>query len=57
MSSFTPGQHERPPLKEVKINRCPFIAPIDVLNDENRQRLQLNVRDIKERARRLKQPD
>lgn len=53
---FTPGQHERPPLKEVKINRCPFIAPIDVLNDENRQRLQLNMRDIKERARRLKQP-
>ena len=40
----------------MKINRCPFIAPIDVLNDENRQRLQLNMRDIKERARRLKQP-
>ena len=53
---FAPGQHVRPPLKEVKINRCPFIAPIDVLNDENRQRLQLDMRDIKERARRLKQP-
>ena len=53
---FTPGPHIRPPLKEVKINRCPFIAPIDVLNDENRQRLQLDMREIKERARRLKQP-
>ena len=53
---FTSGQRDRPPLKEIKINRCPFIAPIDVLDDENIQRLQLNMRDIKERARRLKQP-
>ena len=53
---FTAGQHERPPLKEIRINRCPFVAPIDVLNDENLQRLQLDMRQIKERARRLKQP-
>ena len=53
---FTRGPHARPPLKEVKINRCPFIAPIDVLNDENQRRLQLNMREIKERVRRLKQP-
>ena len=53
---FTPGQHARPPLKEIRINRCPFVAPIDVLNDENIERLQLDMRQIKERARRLKQP-
>lgn len=53
---FTPGQQQRPPLKEIRINRCPFVAPIDVLTDENTQRLQLDMRQIKERARRLKQP-
>jgi exodeoxyribonuclease-1 len=43
-------------LKEIRINRCPFIAPIEVLDDENMSRLGLSLREIKERARRLKQP-
>ena len=53
---FSRGTHERPPLKEIRINRCPFIAPIEVLNEENMSRLGLSMREIKERARRLKQP-
>ena len=53
---FSPGAHERPPLKEIRINRCPFIAPWEVLNDENKQRLGIDERLIKERQRRLKQP-
>lgn len=53
---FTPNSGERPPLKEVRINRCPFIAPIEVLNEENLQRLQIDLKLIKQRARRLKQP-
>ena len=53
---FTAGHPERPPLKEIRLNRCPFIAPLEVLNEENLDRLQINMRDVKERARRLKQP-
>jgi exodeoxyribonuclease-1 len=53
---FKPGKYERPPLKEIRINRCPFIAPLDVLNDENISRLGFSMRQVKERARRLKQP-
>ncbi len=41
---FTRGNHERPPLKEIRINRCPFIAPIEVLDDENMSRLGLSMR-------------
>ena len=32
---FTAGSHYRPPLKEIRINRCPFVAGIEVLTDEN----------------------
>ncbi|MEQ8486028.1 MAG: exodeoxyribonuclease I [Pseudomonadales bacterium] len=53
---FRPGNAERPPLKEIRINRCPFVAGIEVLDDENWQRLGLSRRDIKERHRRLRQP-
>lgn len=47
----------RPPLKEIRINRCPFVATIDVLNEENYERLQLDRKLIKENARRLARPD
>jgi exodeoxyribonuclease-1 len=47
---------ERPPLRELRINRCPFVAPIDVLNEENQDRLGIDLKVAKERARRLKQP-
>jgi len=53
---FTPGAHARPPLKEVRINRCPFIAPLEVLSEENCRFLDIDLKQIKENARRLRQP-
>ncbi len=50
---FTAGTEDRPPLKEIRINRCPFVAPLEVLNEENQHRLQIDLRQVKERARRL----
>jgi len=53
---FSPGTHSRPPLKEIRLNRCPFVAPIEVLNEENIDRLQIDMKAIKARARKMKQP-
>lgn len=53
---FTKGAEVRPPLKEVRINRCPFVADISVLNDENIQRLGIDLKLIESRRRRLQQP-
>jgi len=53
---FRPGNEHRPPLKEVRLNRCPFIAGIEVLDDENWSRLGFDRKAIAERQRRLKQP-
>ncbi len=46
----------RPGLKEVRLNRCPFIAGIEVLTAENYERLGFREKEIKERARRLAKP-
>ena len=51
---YTP--EDRPALRELRINRCPFIAPIEVLNEENQRRLNIDLGVAKERARKLKQP-
>ncbi len=54
---FQPGQiPDRPPLKEVKINRCPFLAGIEVLDEENWSRIGFRRKDLERRERRLKQP-
>jgi exodeoxyribonuclease-1 len=53
---FTAGSEARPPLKEIRINRCPFVAPLEVLTAENCERLGLDLKQIKQRARRLRQP-
>ncbi|MFK7912789.1 MAG: exodeoxyribonuclease I [Pseudomonadales bacterium] len=53
---FTRGAELRPGLKEVRLNRCPFIAGIEVLNDENQSRLGFDMKQVKERARRLAKP-
>ncbi len=54
---FTPGPNpDRPPLKEIKINRCPFIAGIEVLDDASWSRIGARLRDVEKRQRRLKQP-
>ncbi len=54
---FTAGRiPDRPPLKEIKINRCPFVAGIEVLDEENWDRIGFRLRDAERRLRRLKQP-
>jgi exodeoxyribonuclease I len=53
---FRAGNADRPPLKEVRINRCPFVAGIEVLTDENWSRLGFDRKAIAERQRRLRQP-
>ncbi len=53
---FTAGAEWRPPLKEVRINRCPFVADFSVLTDENIERLEIDQKAIQKRARRLKSP-
>ena len=39
----------RPPLKQVRLNRCPFLAPIRVLRREDAQRLGLDAAEIEAR--------
>ncbi|UVE44394.1 exodeoxyribonuclease I [Pseudomonas chlororaphis] len=41
------------PLKLIHINRCPVVAPLNVLRGENQQRLQLDMAEYKARALRL----
>lgn len=54
---FAPGRDpDRPPLKEIKINRCPFVATLDVLDEENWSRIGFRRKDVEKRARRLGQP-
>lgn len=53
---YVPKGQTRAPLREVKVNRSPFVAPFEVLTEENLQTLGLSKREIKERWRRLKQP-
>lgn len=53
---FKMGSNQRPPLRELRLNRCPFVAPIEVLSEENQMRLGIDLKLAKERARRLKQP-
>ena len=45
----------RPGLKEIRINRCPFVAPVQVLSEENVSRLSLDMNLIKQRAKQLQQ--
>jgi exodeoxyribonuclease-1 len=55
-SLFAKNPEIRPPLKEIRINRCPFVAGIEVLTDENWSRIGFDKRQIKERQRRLAKP-
>jgi exodeoxyribonuclease I len=41
------------PLKLLHINRCPVVAPLNVLRDEDRQRLQLDIGACEARAEQL----
>ncbi len=53
---FKADNPERPPLKEIRINRCPFVAGIEVLSGENWSRLGFDRKVIQERQRRLSKP-
>ncbi len=53
---FTRGNVDRPPLKEIRINRCPFVASLDVLDEENWSRIGFKKKDIEKRQRRLMKP-
>ena len=53
---FASDADTRPPLKEIRINRCPFVAPLAVLTAENEEWLNVDHRQIEKRMRRLKKP-
>ena len=40
---FGAQREVRPGLKEVRLNRCPFVAPLETLRQQDAQRLQLDV--------------
>ena len=40
---FAADRDDRPGLKEVRLNRCPFVAPMGVLRDQDAVRLELDV--------------
>jgi len=44
---------ERPPLKVVVTNRCPFLAPINVVRDQDAERLGFDLAIIEERRKAL----
>ena len=53
---FAKGVSDRPPLKEIKINRCPFLAGLEVMDEENWSRIGFKRKDLEKRQRRLKKP-
>ena len=46
---FAEDIDERPPLKQVRLNRCPFVAPIGVLRPEDAGRLDIDPALVEER--------
>ena len=54
-----PEGEERPPLKVVVMNRCPFLAPINVVRPAEAPRLQIELGDVEEKRRALaaRQPE
>jgi exodeoxyribonuclease-1 len=52
-SLFARESESRPPLKELRVNRCPFVAPFEVLRPEDTVRLHIDVDLVRERFRQL----
>ena len=46
---FGTDRDDRPGLKEVRFNRCPFVAPIEVLREQDARRLELDVAEARVR--------
>lgn len=53
---FTAGAENRPPLKEIRTNRCPFVADLSVLTPANIERAKIDMALVNSRKRRLAQP-
>lgn len=49
-----PEEEERPPIKVVQTNRCPFLAPINVVREQDAGRLGFDLRAIEHRRKTLK---
>ena len=47
---------DRLPLREIRINRCPFVVGFDVLTPENIDRLEIDIKIVEDRAKKLRQP-
>ena len=50
-----PQEEERPPVKVVQTNRCPFLAPINVVREQDAGRLGFDMDEIEHRRRILKE--
>ena len=48
---FTHHDEDRPGLKELRINRCPFVAPLSVLRAEDQNRLGIDIGLMEEMRR------
>lgn len=46
---FGTDRDDRPGLKEVRLNRCPFVAPIEVLREQDARRLDLDMATVRTR--------
>ena len=53
---FSAEAEWRPPLKEVRLNRCPFLAPLSVIRREDAARLGFAAEAAEQRRLRLRQP-
>jgi len=51
---FGTDRDDRPGLKEVRLNRCPFVAPIAVVRSEDAQRLELDIAESQRRFEQLR---
>ena len=51
---FSKDPEQRPPLKELRINRCPFISTASVLRKEDQTRLNLHMGQIEDRKQQLR---
>jgi len=51
---FGKQREDRPGLKEVRLNRCPFVAPLETLRPQDAQRLELDVSAVQDRFKVLR---
>ena len=56
-SLFGPDVAVRPPLKEIRLNKCPFIAPLSVVRPTDAERLGYDADLVAERLARLRRAD